>query len=104
MRMGAARFTLSGPAAADIAEILDYVEQVAGPSVAEAVRDDIRDRLRRLAQHPGLGHSRSDLTRKPVLFSRVHSWLVIYRPGKAGIEVVRVLHAARDVKELLDES
>jgi len=43
------------------------------------------------------------LTRRNILFYRVHSYLIVYRPDKKPLNVLRVLHAARDVKNLLAE-
>jgi toxin ParE1/3/4 len=31
------------------------------------------------------------------------NYLIFYRPAKQGIEVVRVLHGARDVEEMVDD-
>jgi hypothetical protein len=39
---------------------------------------------------------------RPVLFWPVHEYLVIYRVRRKCIEVVAIVHAARDVPALLD--
>jgi len=56
-----------------------------------------------LAEMPGKGHVREDLTDDEVLFWPVYRYLVVYRPGTAPLEVVRVLHGARDVERILDK-
>jgi plasmid stabilization system protein ParE len=49
-----------------------------------------------------LGHRREDLTaRADVLFWPVYSYLIIYRPGRRPIEILRVLHGKRDVAKTL---
>jgi toxin ParE1/3/4 len=60
----------------------------------------------RLASLPGLGtryepdHPRiSDLRYFPV--SRFKNYLVFYRPIENGVEIVRVLHGARDIPSIL---
>jgi antitoxin ParD1/3/4/toxin ParE1/3/4 len=58
--------------------------------------------MHRLAEMPLLGHLRQDLTAEPLRFWQVYSFLIIYRPEKSPLEVVRVLHAARDVRRLLE--
>ena len=60
--------------------------------------------MRRLAETPGLGHVREDLAAiDPALrFWPVYSYLIVYRAETAPLEVVRVLHGARDVRRILD--
>jgi len=59
--------------------------------------------FQRLAETPGLGHKREDLALLPVLFYAVWSYLVIYKPDTRPLEIVRVLHGARDVEAILGE-
>jgi plasmid stabilization system protein ParE len=40
---------------------------------------------------------------RDLLFFLVHSYLIVYRRDKLPLNVVRVLHSARDVKRLLAE-
>jgi plasmid stabilization system protein ParE len=58
-----------------------------------------------LAQWPYSGHSRPDLTPKKVLFWPADSYLIVYRAGEMGspIQIVAVLHGARDVPAILDD-
>jgi antitoxin ParD1/3/4/toxin ParE1/3/4 len=53
-----------------------------------------------LADMPGMGHSRVDLTDEPVLFWPVYGYLVVYRPESRPLEVVRVVHGSRDPKAI----
>lgn len=57
--------------------------------------------MRRLAEMPEMGHSREDLADEPLRFWPVHSYLIIYRPDRSPLEVVRVLSGYRDIAELL---
>lgn len=50
---------------------------------------------------PGLGHLREDLTDEPLRFWPVHSYLIIYRPGRTPLQIVRVLSGYRDIRDLL---
>lgn len=56
-----------------------------------------------LAQSPGLGHTRDDLTSLPLRFWPVFSYLIVYDPARRPIEIVRVLHGARDLRRILPE-
>jgi antitoxin ParD1/3/4/toxin ParE1/3/4 len=57
--------------------------------------------MRKLAERPGMGHLREDLADEPVRFWPVYSYLVIYRADARPLQIVRVLHASRDVRTLL---
>lgn len=98
-----AHYFITSPAALDIEQINEHLESVAGDVVASQVRTDLSKQFLRLAANPGIGHLRTDLTERAVLFFRVHSYLVVYRKGSRGVEILRVLHGAWDVKHLLDE-
>jgi antitoxin ParD1/3/4/toxin ParE1/3/4 len=97
-----AAFVLTPAAEGDIVGILDYIEQD-NPPAATRVREALVDAMRLLAEHPGIGHTRADLADEFVRFWPVFSYLVIYRPGRNPIEIVRVLHGKRDVRRLLEE-
>jgi plasmid stabilization system protein ParE len=88
------RFKLSPEAAQDIREIWAYI------AADRRVRLQILDACQRVARNPGIGHSREDLTDKPVLFWPTGSYLIVYAARKP-VEIVRVLHGARDIPSLL---
>lgn len=84
----------------DLRDIQLYIarESIAG---ARRVMAEIRTACTRLAQNPHLGHRREDLTDQPVLFWPVRAYFIIYQPEKTPLEIVRVLHGARDIPSLL---
>jgi plasmid stabilization system protein ParE len=94
-------FVLTPLAARDLNEIWDYV---ASDSVAAADRVLIalEKALRELAKSPGKGHQREDLADGRHRFFLVYSYLIVYRPEAKPMQVIRVLHASRDVQALLD--
>ena len=53
-------------------------------------------RFKSLAEQPMMGRSRDDL-RSGLRSHPFESYLIFYKPLGDGIEVIRVLHAARDV-------
>jgi len=50
---------------------------------------------------PGQGHSRKDLTHRPVLFFPLYSFLVVYQPDVRPVRIMAVLRGRRDVKRIL---
>lgn len=95
-------FVLTPAARADLEAIHDFIF-LDSPAAAARVRTELRSAMRRLAAHPGLGHLREDLADEPLRFWPVYSYLVIYRYETSPLQVVRILHASRDVRSLLEE-
>lgn len=93
------RFKLSPEAARDIREIWAYITEDS-IKAGRRVRLLIFDACQRIAGNPGIGHSRKDLTDKPVLFWPVGSYLIIYNPARTPVEIVRVVHGARNLPSL----
>lgn len=67
------------------------------------VYDALEHAFQLLAENPGIGHTREDLTERPVKFWSVFSYLVIYNPASSPLEIISVVHSARDVANLLTE-
>lgn len=93
-------FVLTSRAEQDIGDIWDYI---AGDSIAAADRvlESINQALHRLAKNPGIGHFREDLADRRHWFWLVYSYLIVYRFEPRPLQVIRVLHAARDVQSIL---
>lgn len=93
-------FVLTSRAEQDIGDIWDYI---AGDSIAAADRvlESINQALHRLAKNPGVGHFREDLADRRHRFWLVYSYLIVYRFEPRPLQVIRVLHAARDVQSIL---
>jgi plasmid stabilization system protein ParE len=96
------RFVLTPAARADLTEISDYISRD-NPNAARRVRDELRTAMQKLAEMPEMGHYRRDLADEPLRFWPVYSYLIIYRSEARPVQVVRVLHGARDVRRLLEE-
>src|SRR5215475_13532027 len=90
------RFKLSPDAASDIRSIWSYIAKD-NIRAARRVRLKIFEACRRIAEHPGIGHSRRDLTEKPVRFWAVDNYPIVYYAEGKPLEIVRVLHGARDI-------
>ena len=66
---------------------------------ADVFLDHIWKRCQSYANQPMLGEMRSDLAQQIRCFS-VGSYVAFYRPSPVGIDLVRVLHGARDIHRL----
>ena len=68
-------------------------------AAAERFAGDIRQKCRLLADNPRLGRARDEL--RPGLRSfPVGRFLIFYRPLHDGIQVLRVVHGARNIEAL----
>jgi plasmid stabilization system protein ParE len=78
-----------------------YVAQ-RNPEAADALEADIRQEAEQLVELPSLRHRRRDLTLHDLWFRTVrNNYLIVYRL-RGGIEIVRVLHGARDAVHELE--
>ncbi len=81
----------------DLYEILAYID-ADSPSAGDRVGDAIFDAFQLLAERPGAGHTRQDLTDRPVLFWNVMGrYTVVYRQRGSAIEIVRLFGPGRDI-------
>src|SRR5216117_1287985 len=89
-------YRLTPAAEADLFEIWSIIASDNLPA-ADRLEDEILDSCQRVAERPDLGHFRRDLTQKPVRFYPVRgTYLVVYDPASDPLEVIRILHGARD--------
>jgi plasmid stabilization system protein ParE len=93
-------FALTPRAEQDISDIWDYI---ADDSIeaADRVLAALEKTMNALAKNPGIGHWREELTDKRHRFFLVYSYLIVYRPETTPLQIVRVLHAGRDVQSIL---
>jgi antitoxin ParD1/3/4/toxin ParE1/3/4 len=95
------RYVLSPEAAEDLAAVWRYIRNESSIEMADRVEAVIREKILLLAQMPGAGHWRRDLTDEPVKFLPVYSYLIVYRPETKPLQIVCILHGRRDVAEAL---
>jgi len=94
------RYSLTDAAKSDVREISSYIQD-RNPSAARKVRQDLQAAMRRLADFPGMGHARPDLGDDDVRVWAVYSYLIVYRADPTPLQVLRVVHGARDLREIL---
>lgn len=91
-------------AKSDLEQILSYYrDELHNCVAAERLRRRFLRTLRLLAKEPEMGHWRSDLADEPLRFWPMDRYLIIYRSQNRPIEILRLLHGARDVKAVLDD-
>jgi toxin ParE1/3/4 len=95
------RIVRSGESDADLHDIATYI---ARDNLDAALRfiDRMDQRLKLLAEFSGLGRTREDLAPGLRGFP-VGNYVIFYRQIADGIELVRVLHGARDMRRLFRE-
>jgi antitoxin ParD1/3/4/toxin ParE1/3/4 len=94
------RYILAPAAQRDLRAIQASIAQE-NIQAARRVLAEIRAACARLVANPNLGHAREDLTDQPVRFWLVRAYYIIYRPATHPLEIVRIVHSARDIPHLL---
>jgi len=101
------RFTVRPLAWREINTQLDYLEEQAGLETAERFLDQLISSFEALADMPRIGvlcgfHKLATrrLRRWPV--KGFENWLIFYRARRDGVEIVHVMHGARDIETLLN--
>jgi len=97
-----AGFRYSDPAKADIDKIYDDIAQH-NEAAADKLIDQITDISRLLWKNPRMGadfsHIRPGLRAFPV-----RNYVILFRKHKRVVEIVRVVHGARDIPALFEDS
>jgi toxin ParE1/3/4 len=99
-----ARIVVSPRADDDVLGIIDYYTfEVGNERIANRFVDALKRTYAGAAKHPGMGSPRWQWTSprlagvRSCLIQEFPSYLVFYRPTEGMIEVIRVLHGARDI-------
>ncbi|MGH7024267.1 MAG: type II toxin-antitoxin system RelE/ParE family toxin [Caulobacteraceae bacterium] len=94
-----ARFTRTARAEQDLIEIWTYIARD-NLTAADRLLDRIDDVCATLAEFPNMGEARPDLAEQLRYFV-AGAYLVLYREVSGGVEIVRVVHGARNLPGLL---
>jgi toxin ParE1/3/4 len=84
----------------DLGEIRDYIARP-NPAAAKRFVARLRVKCRLLAEQPHIGRERHDI--RPGLRSPIQNYVVFYHLVDDTVEIVSVVHGARDVDALFDE-
>jgi toxin ParE1/3/4 len=92
------RYRITVQAKADVREIWQYIAE-RNPPAARRLVARLQQTFSLLASNPLLGQSRDDLQSGLRCFA-AGNYAVFYRPLGKGVEIVRVVHGARDITGL----
>jgi plasmid stabilization system protein ParE len=96
----ASLYELSAEAQNDVFEIWSRIA-LDSVVLADRIEGEFHELFASLAKMPRRGHRRTDLTKRPVLFSSLYSFVVVYQPDVKPIRIMAVLRGKRDVKRVL---
>ena len=82
----------------DLDEIWAYIAKD-NPAAADRLIDAIVEKCELMATQPELGEARPELAPRLRSF-HVGNYVVVYRPLADGIDIARLIHAARDIEAL----
>jgi plasmid stabilization system protein ParE len=94
------RFLFGRYVEGDLREIKDHISKDS-PESARRMMVRFVEAFRLLASRPGLGPAREDLPFPSLRFWPVGSFLILYL-AKQPLEIVAVLHGARDIPALIN--
>jgi len=95
------KFALTPDAVGDVVAIWDYLASSSGAKVADRVLAKIYDECDRLATMPGIGHHRIELRNPIYRVWSVWSYLIVCRSNTTPVEVIAIVHGARELSNLL---
>lgn len=84
----------------DLDEIWDYIGRD-NPDAADRLADSFQKRFILIAHNKMIGADRSELGSGIRLFP-VDAYLIFYVPYESSVEIVRVLHSARDLTQIFE--
>ena len=88
------------PAArADLDEIWEFIS-ANNVDAADRIIAEILVAVRALVPFPHQGHTRRDLTARPLRFIRVREYLVAYAPDETPLWVVAIIHGRRNPRAM----
>ncbi len=92
-------FRLSPEAKADIKAVAHYIAKD-NRHAAERWFQEVHEKCERIGQMPRIGVSRFDV--RPGLRSLpFRNYLILYREAKGGVEIIRIIHGARQWQDLV---
>ena len=97
------RYALTPQAKNSLRSIRDYIARD-NKAAAARMMDRFTSAFEQLAKMPGMGHVREDLADEALEFWAVGSYYVVYRQQTKPLEIVDVLHGARNIAALLGGS
>ena len=88
-------FVLHPDALVDLDEIWEFIA-ADNLDAADHVIEEIRETINLLVSFPQIGHTRADLTSRPLRFHPVRDFLIAYAAGEEPLLVLAILHGRRN--------
>ena len=88
-------FVLHPAACKDLEEIWEYIA-ADSLDAADRIREEIYETIQPLVPFPHVGHSRPDLTMRPLRFQVVRDYVIAYAPDEKPLAIIAVLHGRRN--------
>jgi len=89
-------------------DLLAAVQWIAkdNPAAARALRDAVAEAARRIGEYPEIGRLRPDIADAPYRFVTLTGfpYVIVYNSERQPPLILRVLHGARDLPELLRDT
>ena len=96
-------YTITRQAEQDVEAIGDYIAVNSSLNRALRIVWEIRKEFGKIGEMPGLGHFRDDVADRRLKFWLIHSFLIAYRWEAKPIDIVAVIHGARDLTPILED-
>ncbi len=99
------RAALSPAAERDILEIVEWIADE-NPAAARGLRTALDKVATTIGAHPRIGALRAHLASPPIRFLPIRGfpYVIVYSPERDPPLILRVLHGARDLPEVLRET
>jgi plasmid stabilization system protein ParE len=98
-------YVFTSLAKADVFDIWSFIAE-ANEAAADRGEQAIYDACAFVAETPMRGHSRPDLSARPLRFwtlTRYPNYAIVYRPETAPLEIVAVIHGKRNIRRILKQ-
>jgi toxin ParE1/3/4 len=94
--------TLSPQADRDLSEAARWITND-NPAAARAFRESVARAAKTVGEHPYIGHLRPEIVEAPYRYLPLTGfpYVIIYNAARSPPRIVRILHGARDLPELL---
>ena len=93
------RIKIAETAGDDLEDIWEHVAQ-SNPEAARKLIKEITGKFKLLRDHPHIGREEKRLLGTLRGFP-ISSYIIFYKPFDNGVEILRILHAARDIEKIL---
>ena len=93
------RIRIAETAGDDLEDIWEYIAEN-NPEAARKLIKEITGKFKLLRDHPQIGREENRLLANMRSFP-VGNYVILYQPVEKGVEILRILHAARDIEKIL---